>query len=122
MRDVAWVAVEPAFGLDEIEEEDARECGECERVAVDTRARSAEPFCQPVECATKGTKETWRDDFARQHFADSERQRQRGLAPCGREAFERGQRRAGRTGDGDGRHTESHGTSPAHKPERLAAE
>src|SRR5258706_2292460 len=99
--DVAGVAVEPAFGLDEIEEEHARECGERERVAIDTRAWSAEPFGQPVECATKSTEEPWRDAFARQHFTDSERQRQGRLGSCWREAFERRQRRAGRPGDGD---------------------
>src|SRR5437667_11898362 len=119
---VAGVTVQQTLRLDEVEEEQAGKGGEWRRVTVEPRPGRAEPLREPIQGVPEGAKEAWRDAFTRQHFADSQRQRERRFALRGREAFERCQRGAGGTGDGNRRHAQTHGTSYTHEPERLSAQ
>ena len=91
MRDVARVAVQPAFRLDEIEEEHAREGRERERVAIEMGARRSQAVGQVQQRGAECAEEAGCDALAGQHFADAQRQRQRRFIVCGDEPFQRGE-------------------------------
>ena len=70
-RDVPVVAVEPALGLDEIEEKHARECRECEGVTMDPGVGGRQSIGQPLEGRSEGAEESGGDAFAGEDHADS---------------------------------------------------
>src|SRR2546427_7700330 len=96
MDKVAPVAVEPPFGLDEIEEEHARERRERERMPLGATTRGRQPVGQALEHGAEGLEEAWRDRFVRERLADAEAQRERGFSRHGTEALERAERAARR--------------------------
>src|SRR5207247_10840585 len=75
--DKARVAVQPAFRLDEIEEQHASERGERERVSIDPHARRPQTVGQTIEGTAKRAKEAGRHAFARKHLADTQRKGER---------------------------------------------
>ena len=79
-RHVARVPVEPALGLNEIQEEHAGQGREGERVTVAARSGRRQALGQPIERGTKRPEKAWRDAFTREHFANAQRECERGLA------------------------------------------
>ena len=122
MRDVTEVAVQPALGLDEIEEEHACEGGERERVPIGARPRRAQPFGQLYQRVPKGAKEAGCDSLAREHLADSQRQRERRLVRGRRQPLERREGGSRRGGEVDGCHAQADRARRANEAPRLSAQ
>src|SRR3954468_7565488 len=94
--DISRVAVQPAARLDEIEEEDACQSSECERVPVCAQARGREAVGEPVERAPERSEEPRCDALAGEDLTDPQGERERRFALPGSQPFECRQSRAGR--------------------------
>ena len=71
LRQVARVAVEPALGLHEIEEQHPGESREGQRVPVGARARRGKPVGESLERGAEGAEESGSDAFTGEHVAGS---------------------------------------------------
>jgi len=115
MDQVAPVAVEPPFGLDEIEEEHARERRERERMPLGATTRGRQPVGQPLEHGAERFEKTWRDGFTRERLANPEAQGERGFSRHGAEALQRAERAARRMVERQ-RHRAHRAGGPARAP------
>src|SRR5207244_12118913 len=97
---IASIAAEPALCLSEVQEEDARECRECQRVPLDPAAWRRKAVGEALERGAKRPEEAWRDSFARQRFPDPQAERERRLPGERAESLQGGEGRAGRSPEG----------------------